>query len=335
MSRLLRVELRRLRARRLVRWASAATLVLAALSVLLAYTQSLPPSQLEVEQAEHAYEQQLDDWEENGDEYVAQCESDQEVARETDPAVDYGCDDMAPRLEWFLSETPTFDGDEESWPAPGATTVTQLAPLLLLFALVVGVSFLTAEISSGAIGLWLTFEPRRQRVYWSKAAAAALGVLPVVVLAYLVMAGGAYGAYAINGQLGAVTAETWTRLAGVGGRAVLAAALVAAAGAALGVLLKNAAGALGLVVVWVAVVETVVTLAVQDAQAWLVRTNVAAWVQGGTTVWVQECTTDATGMTCQGVERVVTQAQGGLYLLAVAAVLSLVAAVVFRRRDVS
>jgi len=335
MSRLLRVELRRLRARRLVRWASAGTLALALLSVVLAFTSSLPPSDAEVDQAQTFYEQQVADWEENGDEYVAECLESEAAAQETEPGADYGCDDMEPRLEWFLTTTPTFEGDATAWPSPGSTTVEQLAPLLLLLALVVGVSFLTAEISTGAIGLWLTFEPRRQRVYWSKAVAAATGVLPVVAVAYLVMVGGAYGAYALNDQLGPVTADTWLGLAAVGGRLLVAAALVAASGAALGTLLKNAAGALGLVVVWVAVLETVLTVAVPEAQRWLVRTNVAAWTQGGTSIWVQECTTDASGTMCEGVERAVSQAQGGLFLLGAAVVLSLVAALVFRRRDVS
>ncbi|WP_069385596.1 ABC transporter permease subunit [Cellulosimicrobium cellulans] len=336
MSRLLRVELRRLAARRLVRWAVAGTIALALVTVALAWVVGLPTSDAERAQAQRSYESVLEDWERNGDRYVADCEREEERAQETEPGADFGCDDMEPQLDQFLAPVPTFEGDAESWPVPGSTTVAQLAPLLLLLALVVGVSFLTAEISTGAIGLWLTFEPRRQRVYWSKALAAAVGVLPVVAVAYVLMAGGAYGAYALNGRLGPVTADTWAELAGVGGRVLVAAALVAAAGAALGALLRNAAGAVGLVVVWVLVVENVVTMALQESQRWLVRTNLTAWVQGGTTVWTQECTTDATGMmTCQGVEQTVSQAQGGLFLAAVVAVLSALAVLVFRRRDVS
>jgi ABC-2 type transport system permease protein len=335
MRRLLRVELRRLRSRRLVRWAAAGTVALALLTVVLAFVASLPPTDAQVDEAETMYAQQLEDWEANGDEYVAQCLEQEAAAQESEPGADFGCDDMEPRPEWFLATTPTFEGDADTWPAPGVTTLTQLAPLLLLLALVVGVSFLTAEISTGAIGLWLTFEPRRQRVYWSKAVSVAIGVLPVVVVAYLVMVGGAYGAYALNDQLGPVTADTWARLAGVGGRLLVAAALVAATGAALGTLLKNAAGALGLVVAWIAVVETVVTVAVQEAQQWLVRTNVTAWVQGGTTIWLEDCTTDTTGTSCEVVEQAVSQTQGGLYLLGVAVVLSVVAALVLRRRDVA
>lgn len=335
MSRLLRVELRRFSARRLVRWAAAGTVALAVLTVVLAFLASRPASDAQVAAVHQAYESELALWESHGEEQVAQCERDEEAARQTDPGVDFGCEDMAPQLEWFLPQTPTFEAEGSSWTTSGAATVGQLAPLLLLFALVAGVTFLTAEISTGAIGLWLTFEPRRQRVYWTKAAGAALGVLPVVATAYLVMLGGAYGAYALNGQLGPVTGDTWVELAGVGSRAVVAAALVAATGAALGVLLRNAAGALGAVVVWVVVVETVAVLAVQDTQRWLVRNNVAAWVQGDLSIWLEECTTGPDGTTCQGVQETLTLAQGGLYLLGVTAVLSALAVAVFRRRDVA
>ncbi len=336
MSRLLRAELRRLRARRLVRWAAPGTVVLALLTVVAAYVSSLPVSDAEMAQARMLQEQQLEDWEQHGDEYVARCEADEAAAQETEPDADFGCDQIAaPELEQFLTPTPTFVGDEQSWPAPGTTTVAQLAPLPTLFAFLVGVSFLTAEISTGAIGLWLTFEPRRQRVYWSKALAATLGVLPVVVVAYAVMAGGAYGAYALNGQLGDVSAGTWGELAAIGGRVAVAAAFLAAAGAALGALLKHAAAALGVAAVWVAVVESVVGAWAPESQRWLLRTNLAAWTEGGTTYWVNECTTDATGTTCETVTHAVSQAQGGLVLLGLTAVLSLLAVVVFRRRDVS
>ncbi|MBD8080444.1 hypothetical protein [Cellulosimicrobium arenosum] len=195
---------------------------------------------------------------------------------------------------------------------------------------------MTAEISTGAIGLWLTFEPRRQRVYWSKVAAAMLGVLPVVALAYAIMAGGAYGAFALNDRLGNVTGETWSELASVGGRLLVASAGTAAVGAALGVLLKHAAAALGFLVVWVGVLENVVGAAVPELQRWLVRTNVTAWTEGGTAFWINDCTPDETGgMVCESIERAVTQTQGGLFLLGVTVVASLLALVVFRRRDVS
>ncbi|MBD5787754.1 ABC transporter permease subunit [Cellulosimicrobium terreum] len=334
MSRLLRVELRRLRARRLVRWATAGTIALALLTVVLAFTQSLPTSDAELAQAEESYQWALDDWERNGDDIVAECE---EMEAGDPTGADYGCDQItAPTLENFLAPVPTFEGDDEIWPASGRSTVAGFAPMLVLFALLVGVTFVTAEISTGAIGLWLTFEPRRQRVYWSKATAAMVGVLPVVAISYLVMAGGAYGAYALNGQIGDVTGETWSVLGAVGGRVLVAAAGVAAVGVALGTVLKNAAAALGAVVVWVGVLENVVAATLPELQRWLVRTNLAAWTDGGTSYWVNRCTSDPTGgMTCDSVERAVSQTQGAVFLLGVAVVLSLLAVLVFRRRDVS
>ena len=40
--------------------------------------------------------------------------------------------------------------------------------LLALAALVLGAGFAASEFSTGSIGTWLTFEPRRLRVYGSK-----------------------------------------------------------------------------------------------------------------------------------------------------------------------
>ncbi|WP_435736505.1 ABC transporter permease subunit [Cellulosimicrobium sp. PMB13] len=331
MNRLVRAELRRYRARSAIRWLSVATVAVALLTVLVAFLGSRPTPPAEVAAAETAFAQQQEWWQDEG---FAQCEEDEERARESDPAVDFGCESGEPRLEHFLMPVPTLEGEDDTWPPTGVQTLTTQLPFLALAGLVIGITFVTAELSTGAIGLWLTFEPRRRRVYWSKVAAAAVAVVPLAAVAALVMVGGAWGAYAANDQLGPVTAQTWTDLAGLSARAVVATAAFAAVGVALGTLVRHAAAAVGVVVGWL-VLERLAVAALDELLRWSLPTNLLAWVQGGSSYWVMTCETDATGTTCEGVERVVSMAQGGLVVGGATVLLAVLAAVVFRRRDVS
>ncbi|MFE7408087.1 ABC transporter permease subunit [Isoptericola sp. NPDC057559] len=362
MSRLLRVELRRLWARKVTRWACAAVLVLVALSTLVAYSTARPPSAREVADAQAAFASEQAMWEEEGEQWVADCEADAE-AQDMTPQ-EWGCDQMAPSLENYLPPTQTFVPDAEQsemmlgtgegvpdadagaaaieeirasvWNQWGGLgSLDDLAMLLVVLALVVGVSFVTAEINSGSLGMWLTFEPRRRRVYWSKAAAAAIGTVPLVLVGFAVLVGGAYAAYASFGTLGDVTGATWAEVAAFTGRLVVAGAVLAAVGVALGVLLKHAAAAVGVVgvVAWVCLAFG---YASGELQRWLPTTALTAWLQGGSVFTIQNCAPAADGTyECAPVDHVVTTAQGGLTLLGLAAVVTLVAIVVFRRRDVS
>jgi ABC-2 type transport system permease protein len=330
-NRLVHAELRRYRARSAIRWLSAATVAVALLTVLVAFLGSRPTPPAEVAAAETVFAQQQEWWEDEG---LAQCEEDEERARETDPAIDFGCEDGEPRLEHFLTPVPTFVGEADTWPPTGVQALTTQLPFLALAGLVIGITFVTAELSTGAIGLWLTFEPRRRRVYWSKLVAAGAGVVPLAAVAALVMVGGAWGAYAANDQLGTVTTQTWVDLAGLAVRAVVATAALAAIGVALGTLVRHAAAALGVVVGWL-VLERIAVAALDELQRWSLPTNLLAWVQGGTSYWVMTCETDATGTLCEGAERVVSMTQGGLVVGVATVVLAALAAAVFRRRDVS
>src|ERR671916_825277 len=123
---------------------------------------------------------------------------------------------MAPRRDAYLPQTFTFvpDGENPNLEAQygvdpatadpqvadihaspwnvwgtGTNAIATSAVFLLAIVFALGVSFVTAEVTSGALGLWLTFEPRRQRVYWSKAVAAALGTLPFTVVGLAALVG--------------------------------------------------------------------------------------------------------------------------------------------------
>ncbi|MGF0117509.1 ABC transporter permease subunit [Promicromonospora sp. Marseille-Q5078] len=362
--RLLRVELRRLWARRLTWWALIGVLAVTGLTVFSVYGTAKPPSAAEVAQAEEAYQQELQNWEETGDDQVAECE--EAEADDPDPAADYACDDMAPRREWFLPPQPVFVPDAvdvtdqaeldafaqetattadpqvaainsslwNDWEA-GTQQVATSSLAIVAIAFVLGVSFVTAETSSGALGLWLTFEPRRRRVFWSKAVAAGAGTVPLSVAGIAALLGGVYAVYAGFGTLGDLSASRWGEIAAFAGRLVVTATAFAMIGAALGAVFRNAAAAVGAAVVlgWVGVV---VTGAIGSAEAWSPSVNVLAWLEGGAVYGSQTCAPGESGIVeCTWVEKAVSQTQGGLFLLALTVVLLLIAAVVFRRRDVS
>lgn len=298
-----------------------------------------------------------------GAEQVAQCEAEQ--ADDPDPAADYRCEDMAPRLENYLPPTVDYfpddadrawmteavsdgvDGTEGTDPRvaeiqgsfwhgwsglPGTVPATWF---LLVLALVVGVSFVTAEIGAGSLGMWLTFEPRRRPVFLSKTLAVAVGVLPVVLAGWVVVVGGLYVVHAAFGTVGEATAAAWTEVATFTGRLAVAGALAGVIGVALGVLLRHAAAAIGVAAgaVWV---TSALFVGTTELQRWMPGTNIDAWLRGGATYGVTVVRTGTDGVPYQEwVERAVTQGQGGLYLLGLAVVLGIVALLVFRRRDVS
>jgi ABC-2 type transport system permease protein len=183
--------------------------------------------------------------------------------------------------------------------------------------------------------MWLTFEPRRRPVYLAKAAAAAVGALPVVLAGWLVVVGGLYAVHAAFGTVGDASAAAWTEVATFTGRLAVAGAAAAAIGVALGILLKHAAAAIG-VAVGVLWATAFLGFGTGAAQRWMPVVNLDAWMRGGSTYGFSVVSSDDSGQyTDQWVERAVTQAQGGLYLLALVVVLSLAALLVFRRRDVS
>ncbi|MGW8567272.1 ABC transporter permease subunit [Isoptericola sp. NPDC055881] len=362
MSRLLRVELRRLWARQVTRWACVGVLVVVALTGLGTFLSAAPPSDQDVANAREMYATDLEAWEKDGDEQVADCEAGAEAEGAT--AEEWGCDQMAPRLEYYLPPTQTFVPDKaqnemmyggmevntqddatatavaeirgsvwNGW--AGLSSLDDLAILLLLVALVVGVSFVTAEVNSGSLGMWLTFEPRRHRVYWSKAVATSLGTIPLVAVGFALLVGTSYAVYASFGTLGDLTGAVWLEVAAFTGRLVAAGVVLAAVGVALGVLLKHAAAAVGVVgvVAWGCLAFG---SALGEPQRWLPTTALTAWLQGGSVFTTDNCTRNADGVyECTPVDHVVTTAQGGLVLLVIAVVLTALAVLVFRRRDVS
>ena len=93
---------------------------------------------------------------------------------------------------------------------------------------------------------------------------------------------------------------------------------------------------LGIAVGYLVLVEGVFGQALQGARPWLLQLNVTAWLQHGATYYIQTCKTDAQGnYNCQGVEKVLSFGHGSAYLGLLVVLTVGLAALVFRRRDVS
>lgn len=324
--RLLRVELRRLFSRRVVVLTMIGALVASLLMILAAWESSQPMSGADLEYAEQMYQEELEYWEEHGEQMTADClEGQAEEAERLGEEVDWGCEYGAPEREWYIFTAPPL---EDSLPG----MLEAHASLVMLAAVLIGVTFTAAEMSTGSISTWLSFEPRRVRVYTSKLLAAALGVLPVVVLAVAVVVSGSALVADHFGLADTMRRADWQDVAWMGLRVVGLVAMVALVGAALGVLLRHTAAVLGLGVVYL-IGEQILRGLVPSTSPWVLTTNLSAWLRNGTFYYREECVTDSTGTMCDYTEHALSFGHGAVYLLAVTAVVVLVSALVFRRRD--
>ncbi|HQY33397.1 MAG TPA: ABC transporter permease subunit [Actinotalea sp.] len=330
MTRLVWVELQRLAARRLVLGALLATLVAIGLVLWGTAATVRPLTAAQLEEAERAYALALADWEENGEEQVAQCREDQEREREAsdDPTLDFGCDQMgAPERAWYVPVAPALEDT-----LPGV-----LAPVTFLIgfmALLVGATSTAAELSSGAITTWLTFEPRRLRVYASKLLAVGAGLVPAAVLTLALLVAGVWAVHAQQDLAGTMSGADWQDTLGTTLRMLVVIVLGGVAGAAMGIWMRHTAAVLGVVVGYAILVENLLGALVPRLQPALVLLNVSAWVQDGAAYYVSQCTTSSQGTSCEYVEQTLSLAQGAAYLGGLCILVVLGAGLVFRRRDV-
>ena len=208
------------------------------------------------------------------------------------------------------------------------------AVLLALAALVLGAGFTASEFSTGSIGTWLTFEPRRLRVYGSKLLAAGAGVVPLAVLTLATMTA---AVWVFAHLWGSTTgpAGTWAHIAAVGGRAVAPRRggrgwRVRRWASCCGTPPPSSALALG----WAVAGEGILGNSIRSAQPWLLSTNLTGWLQHGTSYLVDRCASSDGGYSCETVQQPLSFAHSATYLAVLVVALVLVTALVFRRRDV-
>jgi len=322
MTRALRAELRRIRLRTVTWLMLGLLLVVAAGFVATSWDDARPRTAAELAAAHEAYE---DDVRTIAD-MVVQCRA----LREKNPDFDLDCDLKAnPESSYLWSGRPFAD--------VLASAVDGLAAPLAGAALVVAVSFVTAEFGARTIAPWLVVVPRRARVVLSKTSAAAIASVPGAVVTVAATALGLMALYAACGRsVGA--ADVWGHVVRTVGRELVLVVLAAVVGTGLAFALRHATAVLGVLVWWVIAVEVTLPVVLPGWVPVTVATNASAWLTGRATYTVEQCTPDPAQPAtpwCQDVEHVVGGGQGLMALVVLAVVVALAGILVFRRRDVT
>ena len=330
MMRLLKVELTRFRSRRVNQVALLGILGVMLITIFGSWRTSVPLSEAEVAQIQASYDNELQRWEEDKEQIIADCQAQEAADQEVDPAANYNCEQGGPGSIDGWMYGPSSFADRAS------SIIPDFGVLLLFTAFAMGVSFIAAEYSSGAIGNWLTFEPRRGRVYGTKVGASALSTLPIALFAAGLLVAGTWFVYSLNGNVGTMTGETWRTLGEGGLRLALLAAGLAMFGVAMGTIVRHTAAAIGILVGYMIVVEGIVASLFEGLRPWLLNLNLTAVLKGGTTYGVTVCEAGPTGQqNCTWIEETVSLGQGAAVIGGLLLVVLAVAALVFRRRDVN
>ncbi len=331
MIRLTKVELRRLFSRRLTAIALLGALAVVGLMLFGSYQQAKPLSGSELTQQRMMFDQAVKDWDTNGAQMMKDCQAQQPPTVQGAPQVAPGWDCSQIKPSWA------------TWGKPQATFATTMPSvlnagsyLLALVGFLIGTGFLAAEFSSGSMANWLTFEPRRLRVYASKLSAAGLGLIPMAVAVLGLLTAGVWLIVGHVGTTAGTTTKVWVDLAETGARSIALAVTAAVVGAAIGALLRHTAAVIGIAMAYLVLVEAVFGQALQGAQPWLLRLNFESWLSHGTKYYSEVCQTDARGAYgCEGIERVLSFGHSATYLGVMVVLIVSLAALVFRRRDVS
>ncbi|TIC79884.1 hypothetical protein E8D34_19640 [Nocardioides sp. GY 10113] len=316
-SRVLRVELIRLRRRRAVLVIAAAILLVPlAIGGLVAWN-SRPLSDGERAEAAAQAQRDLQECIQHPRRWGAPRAADAErfCTRNIDPSP-----------EWYIYR-PTLDlrSDQTEGGAAAALVVIALA-------LLAGTTFIGHDWASGSVSNQLLFTPRRVPVWLAKAVA-----LAVTALAWAAVSLTAYwlllGAVAARRDLPVGDGVLLDCLQ-MGWRAAVVAAGAAVGGYALTMLLRSTVGALG-VIAAVAVAGGIVLAATGFSGALNPATNVDAVLRDGTRYWVDlPCGSPEDVDNNCGREELRTLGQGAGYLGSGLVVVALGSVWSFRRRDV-
>jgi ABC-2 type transport system permease protein len=330
MMRLTRVELRRLFSRRLTTIAIVGAVVVTGLMLFGAFKQAQPLSGADLTSQRVQFEQMQRDWATNGQQQVQDCLKNQSELRKQEPKVEMGCNQLEPK--WGVN----FGTPKATFSQLMGDLLRDASYPLAFVGFLLGASFFAAELSSGSMGNWLTFEPRRLRVYASKLVALCLGLGPVVVMLLGLLSAGTWLIAGHFGLTGGLTAAVWGDLGKMAGRSLALALAAAVVGAAVGGLLRHTAAVLGVAIGYLVLAEGILAGLLPVAHPWLLKLNMDAWLQHDATYFVQKCAVDSFGQFgCQSVEKILTFGHGSAYLGVLVVFVVGLAALVFRRRDVS
>jgi ABC-2 type transport system permease protein len=224
----------------------------------------------------------------------------------------------------MLYRSQLSPGDYKGWLFP-------MVGLTAAFALLVGATFIGADIASGSVGTQLLFQPSRWKVWLAKIGAVALGT-------------GIFGALALGVSNGAiwVAAQAWDRpiragllgdYSGAVARAVVFVMAAALVGFGLVLIARHTAAALGLIAIYGIALEAVLRGVWPASERWLLSNHVAAFIGGA---FRRTIYTDCDGYQgCTGTRIDFTIPSAATYLGLGCAAVILASWLVFRRRDVT
>ena len=215
--------------------------------------------------------------------------------------------------------TSGISGDRRFHLTALAVALEGTSPVLIIAAWLLGASFIGADWHAGTVTTLLTWEPRRLRVMMAKLAGCLTVVFLLVIAVQILLAGGLALAAAVRGTTEGVDVAWMRHTAGIALRVAVLSGVGSAIGFAIASVARNTAAALGLGFGYTVIVENLVRGLRPQWVPWLVGDNAVMFISG-----------QSAG---PSFHRTILQA--GLLLVAYAVALLIVAAAVFRARDVT
>jgi ABC-type transport system involved in multi-copper enzyme maturation permease subunit len=196
--------------------------------------------------------------------------------------------------------------------------------LMILMAMVIGASSIGAEWGYGSISTLLTWEPRRSRVLLIRALVVAITVALVAFLVQALLGGGLYLAAALRGSTAGSNGAWLAHVLSSIGRVTLISTIVAIVSFAVAAIGRNTAAALGALVAYLAIFESILRGFRPVVTPWLLGSSVVTYITGSR----QEVFTPDKVIYLTPTHSLVVSAGYGLVLLVVALIF-------FRGRDVN
>jgi len=322
--RLVMVELNRFWSRRAVALLLlTAALLMAALAGFTIW-ESRPVSPSDRAAAERVLERELERPFYQRD--VARCERNPDQLTGRGSTTEQCVAEITPPLRVFLAREPLSLAREQ--------VDSGLVALMLVGAvmIIVGTTFAGADWATGSLSNQLLFEPRRNRVWWAKGAAAFLATL----VASAVLLAAFWCALYVTAQIrdiptdGAVLRDIgWTV-----GRGVLLAASGALGAFALTMLVRHTVGTLAVLFAYALGGEALTaSLPIANAGQWSLTNNVLAWIRDGTRYFDDSIVCPGGQVVCRQ-EALLTLTDAATYLGVLLLVVVVFSTATFWRRDV-
>jgi ABC-2 type transport system permease protein len=204
-------------------------------------------------------------------------------------------------------------------PSDVQDVTTNTSALLILLGFIVGASFIGADWQAGVIPTTLSWESRRTRVFFAKLAAVVGSVFVVALLWHVLFDGALAGLSALEGTFGHADGEWLRAVTGLALRISAVSAGAALLGYAAGHIGHSTAGALGLGLGYIVAAENVIGSNFKPLRPWMMFWDSTVFVKGQF-----EAGGDVPGR---------STLEAGIVLLAYAIGIMLIAAWLFRTRD--